>query len=167
MQVRDSSGTKTKEKVSLIFPLRRRLTSYGAWEWPIRRHETWNNGHETRNRGRKKVKGKLVWRTIPGRRKSAWQPQDERNTEQLLCSATLSRRNSRTEMRSEDNRKTLEKDVRSREKDSWIKMVYQWWGMQLAVETVAKRGRKKSRGHQQSWRQKKWCWWGEERDKEV
>lgn len=118
MQVRDSSGTKTTEKVSLIFPL---LNSV-----PKEKDDfLWGNGHETRNRGRKKVKGKLVWRTIPGRRKSAWQPQDERNTEQLLCSATLSRRNSRAEMRSEDNHKTLEKDARSCEKDSWTTVVYQ------------------------------------------
>lgn len=66
MQVRDSSGTKTKEKVSLIFPLLNSVTEEKA-------DFLRGNGHDihSRNRGRKKVTEKLVRKTIPGRKKSA------------------------------------------------------------------------------------------------
>lgn len=64
MQVRDSSGTKTKDFPHLNSAPEDKADFF------------WSNGHKThsRLRGRKKVKGKLVRRTIPMRRKSAWQP---------------------------------------------------------------------------------------------
>lgn len=73
------------------------------------------------------MKEKLVRKTIP-RSKSAWQPQEERNTGaayQLLCSATPSRRNGRAGIRSEGNCKTLEKYARPCEKELRTTMVYQ------------------------------------------
>lgn len=54
-------------------------------------------------------------------------------------------RNGRAGTRSEDNCKTLEKDARPCEKDSWTTTIYQWWGIQLAVETVGKRGRREKK----------------------
>lgn len=111
-----------QRRMSLIFPLLKSVPEEKA-------DFLGSNGHEThsRKRGRKVVTEKLVRRTIP-RSKSAWQPQEERNTGasyQLLCSATLSRRNGRAGISSEDNCKTLEKYARPCEKELRTTMVYQ------------------------------------------